>query len=79
MKSLEELSDILDSDYFENLCNIDTPASEYEIFAVSIKETWNITVKNAIDGSSYAYEVSNRLQSVVLVQIDDYFGICMDS
>ena len=75
MQSLQELSDLVDSDYFENIRDNGMSASENEIFAVSTKENWNITIKNANDGFSFDYQVSNPVQSVVLVQIDQYFGI----
>jgi hypothetical protein len=77
MQSLQELLDLVDSDYLENIRDDDLPASENEIFVVSIQENWNITIKNANDGSSFDYQVSNPVQSVVLVQMDQYFGIYM--
>lgn len=78
MRSLPELQDITSESYYDDL-EQDNAAEELEIYAVSIKENWNIKVVNAETASSVLYTVPAPVQDVELVQFKRYYGILMIS
>jgi hypothetical protein len=77
MKQLEELKDIADTEYFDNLQLENSLVTTTEIFAAAKKENGNIELKDAQTGKSSLFEVTNPIMSVLVVQLVDYFGIKM--
>jgi hypothetical protein len=47
----------------------DVLATEIEIFAATVKETWNIEVKNADTGAAFTFSVASPIQNVKLVEL----------
>ena len=77
MRQLEELEDIADVQYFDNLQLENSLVTETEVFAAAKKENWNIELIDAQSGRSSLFEVTNPIMSVLVVQLIDYFGIKM--
>lgn len=77
MQQLDDLEDIIDAEYFDNLKLENSLVTTTEIFAAAKKENWNIELKDAQTTQSSLFEVNNSTMSVLMVQLVDYFGIKM--
>lgn len=77
MQQLDDLEDIIDAEYFDNLKLENSLVTTTEIFAAAKKENWNIELKDAQTTQSSLFEVNNSTMSVLMVQLVDYFVIKM--
>ena len=74
MKTLEELADITDQNYFDKLLEEDT-VNNMVLYAASVKERWNIKVFDFEAKSRFEYSVENAAHDIEMVALSSFFGV----